>query len=155
MSLNYHLGKIRVVWTCEQHKRTNVTSIQTEIIKSSPFHVEWVSGWARHLTRTAVGAGAGALCVGEFDLVRELVIYVGVLVLLGESVSRYALERLLHVQRFLGRRLKVRHARLGLAPLLGAFRRYGPRLQVHFVAQQHKREVFRLSRRRLFSTPHH
>lgn len=61
------------------------------------------------------------------------------------------LERLLHIDGFLGRRFKVRDAALGLAESHGPLGRNDPLalLHVNLVAQHHKRERVWVARRRL------
>ena len=65
------------------------------------------------------------LLVAQIDLVGEVVVKIDV-GLAGEGVLGDRLEGLLHVDRFLRRRLEVGNIALGLAPLLSALHRHLP-----------------------------
>jgi len=74
-------------------------------------------------TAAFFGRGLRRSVVGETDLIRKLVVEFGVR-LERQCLPRDRLERLLHIQRFLRARLKVRQVAFARAPLLRSLRHH-------------------------------
>ena len=98
----------------------------------------------RHYSASAAVVTRFVCVVTEFDLIGELVVHLD-LRLLGERVLGDGLEGLLHINSFLGRRLKVRDVAFAVTPLLRSLRR-------HLKQQQHQRRSLYLHIHSLWST---